>query len=66
MQSPKVNPRKAQGMVIKSLKMLPADVSWNDVKAILRQQFSLVPTIAHSSHQVNTYIPTEGRKFTGI
>ena len=40
---------KAQGAVIQCLKLLPADVSLNNVKAILRQQFSLVPTVTHGS-----------------
>ena len=40
---------KAQGTVIKCLKSLPADASWNDVKAVLRQQFSLVPMVVHAT-----------------
>ena len=32
---------------MKYLKSLPADASWDNVKAILRQQFSLVPTATH-------------------
>ena len=40
---------KAQGAVIKCLKSLPHDVSWNNVKAILRQQFSLVPAVNHAA-----------------
>ena len=36
---------KAQGTVIKCLKSLPADSSWNNVKAILRQDFFLIPTV---------------------
>ena len=33
---------KAQGVVIKCLKSLPADASWKTVKAILRQTISLL------------------------
>ena len=36
-------------MVIKCLKTLLADTSWNNVKAILRQQFSLVLTVTHAT-----------------
>ena len=50
----KQNPReltlgKAQGKVTKCLKLLPADVSWNNVEAIGRQQFSLLPTVTHTA-----------------
>ena len=34
---------KAQSAFIKCLKSLPVDTSWNNVKAILKQQFTLVP-----------------------
>ena len=40
---------KAQGTVIKCLKSLPADASWNNLKGILRQQFSLVPIVIHAA-----------------
>ena len=40
---------RAQGMVRKYLKTLPADVSWNKIKAILIQQFSLVPAVTHAA-----------------
>ena len=40
---------KAQGAVIKCFIPLPADVSWNNVKAVLREQISLVPTVTHAA-----------------
>ena len=36
-----------QGAVIKYLRSLPPETNWNEVKAALRQQFSLVPTVTH-------------------
>ena len=41
--------RKAQGTVIKCLKYLSADVSWNNETVILRKQFSLVPIVIHAT-----------------
>ena len=43
---------KPQGTVIKCFKLLPADASWNNVKSILRQQFSLVLTVIHGTEQL--------------
>ena len=40
---------RAQGAGIKCLKLLPADASWNNIKAVLRQQFSLVPMVTHAA-----------------
>ena len=40
---------KVQGLVVKCLKLLPADASWDGIEAILRQQFSLVPTVTHAA-----------------
>ena len=39
-------------MFTKCLKSLPAETSWNSLKAILRQQFSLVLTLAHVPTQL--------------
>ena len=44
---------KSEGVVIKCFKSSPADVSWYNVKAILRQQFSLVPTVTNAATQYN-------------
>ena len=54
---PKWNPKElalenAQGAVIKCLESLPPDASWNTVKAIGRQQFSLVPMVNHATSQL--------------
>ena len=43
---------KAQGTVIKCLKSLPVDTSRNNVKAILKQQFSLLPPVTHAAIQI--------------
>ena len=56
MESQRVSLGKAQGAVIKFLKSLPADVSWNNVKAVLRQQFSPVSPVTHAATQsINRY-----------
>ena len=34
------------------MESFPADVSWNNVKAVLRQLFSLVPMITHAAMQL--------------
>ena len=39
--------RKTQDAVIKCIKFLPPDITWNNFRAILHQQFSSVPTITH-------------------
>ena len=47
---------KAQGAVIKCLKPLPPDLSWNNVKALLQQMFSLVPMVTHVfTHLMHRY-----------
>ena len=56
---------KATGAVIKCLKSLPSDVSWNNEKAILRRQYSLASIVTHA-YVVHAWIPTEERKFTGV
>ena len=43
---------KAQGTVIKCLKLLPADANWNIEETILRQELSLVPTVTHAATQL--------------
>ena len=40
---------KAQGALFKDLKSLPLDTNLSHVKAILRQQFFLVTTVAHAA-----------------
>ena len=50
MESQRVSLRKSSRCsCIKCLKSLPEDASWNNVKTILRQQYSLVPTITHAT-----------------
>ena len=43
---------KDQIEVIKCLKSLPADTSWNNVKAIWGQKFPLVLTLTHNATQL--------------
>ena len=38
---------KAVHVIIKYLKSLPPEMSWNNVKAVLWQQFSLVTVVIH-------------------
>ena len=40
---------KSQGALFKYLKSLPLDTNLSNVKAILRQQFSLVTTVTHAA-----------------
>ena len=40
---------KAEGVVIKCLRSLPLETSWKNVKAVLNQQFFLVPTVMHAA-----------------
>ena len=47
-------------MVIKCLKSLPADTSWNNVKTILRQLFSFVPIVTHAATQLMHKYQQEG------
>ena len=48
-------------MVIKCLMSLPAGTSWKNVKAILRQQFSLVSTVGHATTQLMQRHPQKGK-----
>ena len=57
---------KAQGVVINYLKSLPVVVIWNNVKAILRQQFSLVPAVTHAATWLVHRYQWVKTKFTGL
>ena len=47
---------KAQGAVLKYFNSLPPDMGWNNVKAVLQQQFSLVPMVTHvATHFMHRY-----------
>ena len=58
--------KKTQVVVITCLKALPPDMSWNNVKAVLWQQFSLVSVVTQVASQCVHKYQQKGESLQGF